>query len=334
MMPDHARSERGAFLAGSSRDENVMSKQRNNDECRTRLLWISLLPVLLWSSVAAAQELTPRAYWPAPEGTKVLVIGYQYSAGDIVTDPSLPVTGVDSKINYALAGFVYNFGLAGRTANVQINLPYSWGESEGFAEGEPRHRDISGFTDFRARLSVNLLGAPTMDVAGFQQLRANPRPIIGASFQVSMPTGDYDADKLLNAGTNRWAVKPAVGVILPIRPTWHLELEVGGWFFGTNDDFLGLTREQAPILSTEFHLVKRLRPGFWLSLDVNYYTGGRSTVDGTLRGDLQRNSRIGATVLYSFGRGHAVRGNLSGGAVTSSGGDFTMLAVNYLYVWR
>ena len=195
-----------------------MIKHRNNEPHRHSLLWIASLAALLWISPAAAQELTPRAYWPAPEGTKVFVLGYQYSAGDIVTDPSLPVTGVDSKINYALAGFVYNFDLVGRTANVQINLPYTWGESEGFAEGEFRRRVISGLTDLRARLSVNLLGAPTMDVAEFQQLRANPRPIIGASFQVQMPTGDYDADKLLNAGVNRWAVKPAVGFILPIRP--------------------------------------------------------------------------------------------------------------------
>lgn len=305
-----------------------------NERHRCRLSWIALLPALLWSPSVDAQELTPRAYWPAPEGTKVLVFGYQYSSGDIVTDPSLPITGVDSRIHHALAGFVYNFGLVGRTANVQVNFPYSWGESQGFVEGEYRQRIISGQTDFRARLSVNLLGAPTMDVAGFRELRANPRPIIGTSLLVQMPTGDYDADKLLNAGTNRWAVKPAVGAILPIRPTWHVELEIGGWFFGTNDDFLGTTREQAPILSTEIHLIKRLRPGFWLSFDVNYYAGGRSTVGGTPRGDLQRNSRIGATVLYPFAGRHAVRGSFSTGAVTSSGGDFNILAFNYLYAWR
>jgi hypothetical protein len=306
----------------------------NNERHGHLLLWLALLPALFWGSPAVAQELAPRAYWPAPEGTKILVLGYQYSTGDIVTDPSLPVTGVDSKVNHALLGFVYNFDLVGRTANVQVNLPYSWGESEGFAEGEFRRRVISGLTDLRARLSVNLLGAPTMDVAEFQDLRANPRPIIGASFQVQMPTGDYDADKLLNAGTNRWAVKPAVGVILPIRPTWLLEFEVGGWFIGTNDDFLGMTREQAPIISTELHLVKRLRPGFWLSVDANYYAGGRSTVDGTPRGDLQRNSRVGATILYPFRGGHAVRGSLSAGVVTGSGGDFNIFAFNYLYVWR
>jgi hypothetical protein len=47
-----------------------------------------------------AQELAPRAYWPAPTGTNVLVLDYQHSAGDIVTDPSLPIAGVKSNITF------------------------------------------------------------------------------------------------------------------------------------------------------------------------------------------------------------------------------------------
>ena len=54
----------------------------------------ALLIIILWSSAAAAQELTPRAYWPAPNGTNVVSLGYQYTTGDVVTDPTLPITGV------------------------------------------------------------------------------------------------------------------------------------------------------------------------------------------------------------------------------------------------
>ncbi len=300
---------------------------------RVRLLCIALLPVSFWSSPAGAQELTPRAYWPAPEGTKVVVLGYQYSSGDVVTDPTLPVIGVDSRLHFALLSYQQTFDLAGRTATLQFSLPYSWGTTEGFAEGEFRSRYVSGAGDVRARLSVNLLGAPTMDMAGFQELRASPRSLIGVSLLVQVPSGGSESDKVLNPGTNRWSVKPAVGFILPFRPTWHLEFEVGVWLIGDNDDFLGTTREQAPILSTEFHLVKMLRPGFWLSLDANYYAGGRSTVTGILRADLRRNSRVGATVLFPFRRHHAIRGSFSAGAVTKSGGNFSTLTASYLYIW-
>jgi hypothetical protein len=264
----------------------------------------------------------------------VAVFGYQYSTGDVVTDPSLPVTGVDSRINFVHFSYVRTFNLLGRTANVQVDLPYARGAVEGFAEGEFRNRHISGLTDARVRLSANLVGAPTMDVAGFQELRAKPRTLIGASFLIQAPTGRYEPDKLINPGANRWAVKPALGVIFPVRPTLLVEIEVGAWLFSDNDEFLGVTREQDPILSSEVHLVKRIRAGFWASLDVNYYVGGRTTIDQELRADLQRNSRIGGTVVFPFKGRYAIRGSYSTGVVTESGGDFETFTLSYLYVWR
>jgi hypothetical protein len=293
-----------------------------------------LATISLSGAGAFAQELTPRAYWPAPNGTNVIVAGYQYTTGDIVTDPSLPITGVDSRIHYALLTYLRTFRLFARTATVQFNVPYTWGSTEGVAEGEFRRRDISAMADVRARLTVNLRGAPSMDVQGFQALRAKPRTIVGGSILVQAPTGGYESDKVINAGTNRWALKPAVGVIWPMRPTWLLELELGTWFFGDNDDFLGTTREQEPILSGEIHLVKRIRPGFWASLDANFYGGGRTTVDAEERADLQRNSRIGATLLFPIERRHAFRFAYSVGIVTESGGDFQHISASYIFAWR
>lgn len=104
--------------------------------------------------------------------------------------------------------------------------------------------------------------------------------------------------------------------------------------FGDNDDFLGVTREQDPILSTEFHLVKRIKPGFWVSFDATHYTGGRTSIDGQPASDLQRNSRIGATVVFPIKRRHGVKINYSTGVVTESGGNFENFAINYLYSWQ
>ena len=189
--------------------------------------------------------------------------------------------------------------------------------------------------DARIRLSVNLRGAPSMDASGFQALRANPRTLVGASLLVQAPTGGYDPDRLINAGTNRWAVKPALGVIWPVRPTLLLEFEIGAWVFGDNDDFfMDTTRQQDEIFSAEFHLVKRIRPGFWASLDLNYYAGGRTTVGNERRSDRLKNSRLGGTVLFPFNNQHALRIGLSTGIVTESGGDFENFTFSYLYAWR
>jgi len=297
-------------------------------------LGVVLPSIGFWSVAISAQELAPRAYWPAPNGTNVLVLGYQYSSGDIVTDPTLTITGGKSNINFAQLSYQRTLSLFGRTTNMQFNLPYTRGSAEGFVDGEFRSRHLSAMADARVRLSVNFRGAPTMDAAGFQALRAKPRTIIGASVLVQAPTGGYESDKLINAGTNRWAMKPAIGVIWPVRPTWLLEFELGGWFLGDNDNFLGATRQQDPILSGEFHLVKRIRPGFWASIDVNYYAGGRTTVDQAERADSQQNSRIGATAVFPFKGRQAIRVAISTAIVTESGGDFESFSLNYVYAWR
>ena len=187
-------------------------------------IWLALsLP----AAAASAQELSPRAFWPAPEGTKVVVFGFQYSRGDVVTDPSLPIFGVDSNIGTALAAYRHTFGILGRTANFVLEVPYVWGATTGELAGEPRRRDFSGVGDIAVTLSVNLVGAPSMNVEEFRELRANPHPILGASVRVLAPTGAYEADKLINVGANRWAMKVELGYTLPIRPRWLFEIEMG-----------------------------------------------------------------------------------------------------------
>ncbi len=297
------------------------------------VLCVAPSAISLWSIAAAAQELSPRAYWPAPRGTNVFAVGYQYSSGDVVTDPSLPITGVESKIDFAQVTYQHTLSVLGRTSNLQVNLPYTQGLSEGFVEGEFRSRHISSMADARFRVSVNLRGAPTMDASGFQALLANPRTIIGASILIQAPTGGYEPDKLINAGTNRWAVKPALGVIWPVRSDLLLEFELGAWIFDDNDNFLGAIRRQDPIFSGEFHLIKLIRPGLWAALDVNYYVGGRTTVGGVERADRQRNSRLGGTVVFPFKGQHAIRVGFSTGIVTESGGDFENFTLSYFYAW-
>jgi len=271
---------------------------------------------------AASQELTPRAYWPAPRGTRLAITGFTRSWGDVATDPSLPIFGVDSRISTGFLAYFQTLSLWGRTANILIETTYTTGTTVGVVDGEPRRRDFSGFGDLKATLSVNLLGAPSMTPQQFQELRRSPHPILGASLKLLAPTGAYETDKLINVGANRWALKAELGYIVPLAPRWLLEGELGAWFFWDNDDFLGVTRRQTPIVGTELHLVRRFKPGFWGALDLNYYTGGHSTIGGVVSADLQRNSRFGVTVAVPLGRGWAVKGSYSTGLVTKSGGDF------------
>ena len=294
----------------------------------------ALLCVALTSMNALAQELTPRTYWPAPKGTRLFIFGYAHQTGDVVTDPSIPITGVDSRIDSAVLAYQQTIDLFGRTGNIQFELPYVDGTTTGMVSDEPGRRDVSGFGDMAATLTINLVGAPTLSPADFQALRQAPRPILGASIKVLAPTGEYEPDRLINIGTNRWAVRLQLGYIRPLSPKWLLEMSAGAWFFEDNDEFLGVTREQDPIGALNFHLVRRFRPGFWGSFDLNYYLGGHSTIDGERRADLQRNSRAGLSIAYPFKGRHGIKLGISEGVVTESGGDYRTITLNYFYVIR
>ena len=145
----------------------------------------------LWTVQGIAQELTPRAYWPSPKGTKVAVFGYSHVEGDVLFDPSIPLYGVDSNIRTGILAYLQTFSLAGRTTNVVVELPYSWGTTKGLVGEEPGRRDFSAFNDLGLTLSVNLLGAPTMTPPEFQALRADPHLILGATLKIHAPTGQY-----------------------------------------------------------------------------------------------------------------------------------------------
>jgi hypothetical protein len=292
---------------------------------------IAILFCILYSSsfCCIAQELTPRFYWPAPIGTKVVVAGYSHVNGDVLMDPSIPLYEVDSRLNTGFLAYMQNFSLLGRTTNILVELPYSWGLTKGIVVNTPAERRLSGFNDLGITLAVNLLGAPAMSPADFQWLRDNPRIILGTSLKIILPTGQYMTDRLINVGANRWAFKPEFGALIPLWPKLLLEIETGVWFFTKDNDFMVGTRKQEPVLSGEVHLVKRFKPGLWISLEANYFWGGRQKIGENQLGDLQRNSKIGGTVAVPIPRRHSFKFGYSIGMVTAYGTDFDQFLVSY-----
>jgi hypothetical protein len=278
---------------------------------------------------AAAQELTPRAYWPAPKGTKVLVFGYAQAAGDVLFDPSIPLYGVDSELNAGLLAYVQTVSLWGRSSNLIVELPYVWGKTQGLVGDTPASRKYSGFSDFGVTLSVNLMGARSMTVEEYLAFRKDPQPILGASLKVIAPTGEYDETGLINEGANRWAIKSELGYTLPLTTKWLLDFEAGILFFGDDDEFVAGKKEQEPIYAGQVHVIRRFKPGLWGSLNFNYFTGGRQTIGGNRLGDLQRNSRLGATFVFPFAQGHSIKVSYAVGWLTRFGTDFDQLLITY-----
>lgn len=179
----------------------------------------------------------------------------------------------------------------GRSAKVEGIVPYTWLSGDALLNGEPIEREVTGFAEPRFGASINLYVAPALTVREFAGRQQDL--IIGASLQVRPPAGQYDPDRVVNLSTNRWTFTPEVGLSKALG-SWIVEFAAAASFFTDNDDFLnGGTREQDPIYSLQSHLIHSFGRGIWAALDINYFTGGRTAIDGVRGDDLQRSWRVG-----------------------------------------
>lgn len=280
---------------------------------------------------SVGQELEPGAYSISPVGVNILVATYNFSGGDVTFDPALPVENAEASIHSASLAYVRSVNVFGRSGNVGFVAPYSVGQVEGFYIGEFTEVDRSGFRDPLVRFAFNLYGAPAMDLKGFAAYRQKTN--LGLSLAAALPLGEYDPTKLINLGSNRFSLKPEIG-LSHLLGKWTLEIYGGVWLFTDNDDFYGgKTREQAAIGSLQIHVLYTFKPRLWVAVDGNFYSGGRTTVDGVANLDLQKNSRLGTTFSYPLGPRQSLKIALSRGAYTTVGADFTSLVVGYQYLW-
>jgi len=287
--------------------------------------------LLLLPRIASAQELTPGAYWPLPGGINILTFVNSFNWGDVAFDPSVPVDDAHAKINTTAVAYTRTLSIAGRSANVRVQLPVVRGHLEGLYIGVPTVVDRFGLGDPRLSLGVNLYGAPSMAPQAFASYRMHT--LVGVSLTVAPPLGEYDNTKVINLGSHRWSVKPEIG-LAHASGRWVVELMAGVWLFTDNTDFSGgHTRAQDPIGSAQAHLTYRFSPRIWLAGDANFYTGGRTAVDGVRHLDLQTNSRVGSTFSWALDRHHSLRASVSRGAYTTIGADFTSVAIGYNYAW-
>jgi hypothetical protein len=289
--------------------------------------------MLLVSSAAraGAQELEPGAYAVAPKGLNVFVAANTFSVGDLAFDPAGPISEARARINLTSLGVARMLEVFGRSAQLSVGVPIVAGHLQGIYLGEAAEVTRVGMGDPRVRFGINLYGAPSMDRPAFAKYRQ--RRLVGASVTVSLPFGRYTQDRLINVGAGRWAFKPELAYV-STAGKWTLEVFGGAWFFSKNAPFYrGSVRTQAPLASLQFHVDYQINPRLQASGNVNFYTGGRTTVNGTENLDLQRNSRVGLTIKQSLTGGRALRYAVARGAYTTIGADFVALSFSFQQAW-
>lgn len=108
------------------------------------------------------KDAEPRACSNTPVGLNFLIAGYLYSEGKLAFDPNLSIADAKFHANTGLVAYVRSFDFAGQSAKFDVIVPAASFAAQGFVNGLPREREMSGLGDPRFRISVNLLGAPAL----------------------------------------------------------------------------------------------------------------------------------------------------------------------------
>lgn len=286
---------------------------------------------LLAATSAQAQDLEPRTYSNTPVGLNFLIVGYAHSEGGLSTDPALPIDDAKLRIDTVVLAYAQSLDWWGKPGKFDVVAPYSDLSGTALVAGQPLTRDVDGFGDPRFRLSVILHGAPALSLKEFAGYKQDT--IIGASVQVSVPVGQYDPGRAINLGTNRWSVKPEIGVSKALGPL-TLELTGSVTIYATNDDYFGgKSLEQDPIFATQAHVIYSFGRGIWGALNGTYYWGGRTTIDGVTGDTRLSSSRIGITLTLPVNRRNSVKFYASTGVSTRTGTDFDTGGMAWQYRW-
>ena len=287
------------------------------------------------------QDLTPRAYIITPTHTNAVILTYSYFNGGILFDTTIPITDATSQTHVSVLSVFHTFSFFGRSASITVSLPYGVGRFQGLVTGAPTEAQIyrSGLLDTTFRFSVNLRGGPAMPVEKYAKWRQ--KTLLGASLTLVTPTGQYDPTQFINQGSNRWGFKPELGFSRR-RGNWLFDAYGAVWFFTVNPQFFSHnelfpgtnTKAEAPVGAFEGHFSYDVKPRLWASLDVNFWTGGRTSVNGVQNvSTLQRSSRIGGTTSIPISKHQALKFSYSKGAYIRFGGNYQNISAAWQYSW-
>ncbi len=293
-----------------------------------RIRWATLC-LAGFATTASAQDLEPRAYANTPIGMNFLVAGFSHMWGGLTVDPSIPLKNAKLEIEGAFLAYAHSLPVFGQSGKVDVVLPTAWLSGSAEFAGQSRERDIAGLADPKFRFSANLYGAPALTLDEFPQYEQDV--IVGASLQITAPGGQYDPNKLVNLGANRWSFKTELGVS---KRFGDLTLEVAGEgiFYTDNSQFLGgHTRSQDPIYGVQAHVIYSFPYHIWGSLDATWYGGGEASIDDGPFRDLQEFTRVGATLALPVSRQHSIKLYGSTGVSARTGAYFDQVGIAWQY---
>jgi hypothetical protein len=278
-----------------------------------------------------SQELEPRVYAALPKNLNSVAIAYGLSKGNVLIDPALPVSNLKLTMHNAAFGYVRTFGLGSKLARIQVTVPFFYMIGKLQIDGRDTSASRNGFGDTRLRFGINLTGTPVLDKRDFRSY--TQKTIVGVSLVTSLPTGLYHSTRRINSGSNRFALKPEIGISKRIHRI-YAEVYSGVWFYTVNNKYLGnKTLDQNPVFSLQTHISYYFKNMMWVSFNTTWFKGGKTIVNDISTGDKLDNWRAGATWSVPIAKGQSVKLQFHVGAFTEAGYDYNVVLLAYQYVF-
>lgn len=225
---------------------------------------------------ASAVSIDPGDYVAAPPGTDLFLFYGQHSegkglwAGGREVDPNARLN-----VDVAIARYVKFTTLGEHTLDWQVLVP--WGHLSG-GGSTASLGSTSGAGD--------IILVSTLWLLEDKQTRR----YFGITPYIWAPTGNYDKNRALNMGENRW--KGALQAVYSHGLGDHLtaELSFDAQVFGKNDDLAGGgTLKQDVLYDTQAFLRYTIDPKNEVSLKVRYLDGGETRINGVDQDNASRN---------------------------------------------
>jgi len=334
------RDERGCIDLPACRDARVVPFGLDDTFRGGRLLPLKKRLLFAWCALtllhgadpARAQFTDAHNYDNTPVGVNQLELGYAFMHANASIDTSLVIRGASLDLNQGTIDYTRYFGLFHRLTWVEAAVPVA--SLGGSLSGINIEGSTAGAGDSRYAVAMLLIGGPALSAAQFDNYR--PRTTAGVSLTVTAPTGRYNADKILNLGSDRWSFKPEIALSHPFGPEekWQLDAYANAYFYTDNTSYHGreILRQQ-PLAGLEGHISYSFNDRLWVSLNSRYSFGGTTFVDGADQTNLQQNVIFGSEMNMSIDSRHSLLFEFAKAVVHQNSPAVVGFAVKYDYTW-
>jgi hypothetical protein len=306
--------------------------QSNVMRCKRLLSVFFVLVILGVREQAYAQFTEAHHYDNTPVGINQLELAYAYGRSDTSLDTSLIVAGARLDLNQGTIDYTHYFSFVHRLLWANASLPIAG--LDGSVTGTKISGSNTGTGDSSYELAALLKGGLALNAAQFANYE--PGTTVGASLTISAPTGKYDANKILNLGSHRWAFKPEIAVSHPFgrEQKWEFDAYANAEFYTDDTSYHGkeILRQQV-LPGFEGHISYSFANNLWASLDTRYCFRGTTSVNDVNQNNAQKNFTLGSEVNVSLNSKNSLVFEFAKAIVHENSAAYTGFAVKYNYTW-